>query len=317
MSRKGKHLWLVAFSIMLLSATQAASGSRDVPGSKDHPLLSRYPGSYIYRYSQKEFDRLYLLAGPVPSPSAGDVAKAERKRLEGKVTLIQYQAPRNRSAYEVFRNYEGAVREAGFSVLYLGRGREISGIRKFLDEYTDFWNVYATRDDPSKYFYLAAKTPLGDKAISLFVADSYDGPKVFLGVVEARSMETGLITAEVMAEELGRSGHVPIYGILFDFDSTAIRPESRPVIEEIATLLRDSPSLKLYVVGHTDNVGGLDYNMDLSKRRAEAVVRELVDRHGIDADRLRAFGVGPLAPVATNGTAAGRAKNRRVELVEQ
>jgi outer membrane protein OmpA-like peptidoglycan-associated protein len=77
------------------------------------------------------------------------------------------------------------------------------------------------------------------------------------------------------------------------------------------------PALKLYVVGHTDNVGLLDANLKLSQARADAVVQSLVTTHGIPAARLRAFGHGPTTPVSSNATDAGRALNRRVELVQQ
>ena len=87
-------------------------------------------------------------------------------------------------------------------------------------------------------------------------------------------------------------------------------------MDEIAKLLKTDAALKLRVVGHTDNQGGLDSNIALSKRRAEAVNAALVSQHGIAAGRLSAYGVGDLAPVASNTDEAGRAKNRRVELVQ-
>jgi OmpA-OmpF porin, OOP family len=96
-----------------------------------------------------------------------------------------------------------------------------------------------------------------------------------------------------------------------------IKPESAAAVAEIARLLTNTASLSLHVVGHTDNVGALAQNMDLSKRRAAAVVAALTTTHKIAATRLHAEGVGPLAPVASNDSEAGRAKNRRVELVKQ
>ena len=77
------------------------------------------------------------------------------------------------------------------------------------------------------------------------------------------------------------------------------------------------PDAELNVVGHTDNVGGLDYNKDLSERRAASVVAYLTAQHGIDAARLTSIGAGMTSPIATNDTEEGRAKNRRVELVKQ
>ena len=82
-------------------------------------------------------------------------------------------------------------------------------------------------------------------------------------------------------------------------------------------LLKKNPQWKIYVVGHTDNVGTYDYNMDLSQRRAKAVVGALAGSYGIEASRMRGTGVGPVAPVTLNETEEGRAKNRRVELVKQ
>jgi len=113
------------------------------------------------------------------------------------------------------------------------------------------------------------------------------------------------------------TGHASIYGIYFDFNKADIKPESEPALKKIARLLRQNPDLKLYVVGHTDSAGRLEYNMKLSKARANAVMNELTTKYKISAGRLKAYGVGPLAPVASNKTDEGRAKNRRVELVEQ
>ena len=125
------------------------------------------------------------------------------------------------------------------------------------------------------------------------------------------------IDAETMAREISETGSVSLYGIHFDTDRTEIKAESESTLAEIATLMSTVPDLTLYVVGHTDNVGAMDYNRNLARRRAEAVVAALVDRHGVAPERLTAEGVGPLAPVASNEGDAGRALNRRVELVRR
>jgi outer membrane protein OmpA-like peptidoglycan-associated protein len=121
---------------------------------------------------------------------------------------------------------------------------------------------------------------------------------------------------EAMAGDIKTTGHASVYGIYFDLDSYTIKPESEPTIKAIAEMLKANSSLKVYVIGHTDMTGKLEYNMELSGERAEAVVNALVDRYGIAADRLKAKGVGPLSPVSTNRTEEGRKLNRRVELVE-
>ena len=120
-----------------------------------------------------------------------------------------------------------------------------------------------------------------------------------------------------MGNDLNSTGHVSIYGIYFDTGQSMIKPESETAISEIAKLLESNSALKLYVVGHTDNVGSFDLNMKLSKDRAEAVAKVLIEKHGIAATRLKSHGVASLAPVLSNDTEEGKAKNRRVELVKQ
>ena len=98
---------------------------------------------------------------------------------------------------------------------------------------------------------------------------------------------------------------------------TDIKPESAAAIGEVAKMLQADAGLKVFVVGHTDTVGSVESNQKLSQGRAEAVMQALVKEHGIAAARLRAFGAGPFAPVSSNDTEDGRARNRRVDLVKQ
>jgi OmpA-OmpF porin, OOP family len=132
-------------------------------------------------------------------------------------------------------------------------------------------------------------------------------------------METGRVTidAAVMARELAANGRIALYEIYFGFGSADLTPASDTALREIAALLRKDATLQLFVVGHTDNVGTFQTNLDLSRRRAAAVVRALSTAHGAESNRLQAEGVGMLAPLAANDTDAGRARNRRVELVRR
>jgi OOP family OmpA-OmpF porin len=145
-----------------------------------------------------------------------------------------------------------------------------------------------------------------------------DGPgDYWLFIVEREAMKQDVtMDAAAMAGGLGENGRVALYGILFETGKADLKPESEPVLVEIAKLLTANATLKLYVVGHTDMVGDAAMNLKLSQARAEAVVAALVTKKGIAASRLIAHGSGPYAPVASNKTEEGRAKNRRVELVE-
>ena len=123
--------------------------------------------------------------------------------------------------------------------------------------------------------------------------------------------------ASSMDKSIRETGKAALYGIWFDTGKSELKPASEEALKEISKLLKNNSALKIYVVGHTDNVGTLESNMKLSQDRAAAVVNALTVTYGIAAARLKACGDGPTAPVATNDTEAGRALNRRVELVKQ
>jgi outer membrane protein OmpA-like peptidoglycan-associated protein len=143
--------------------------------------------------------------------------------------------------------------------------------------------------------------------------------EVTLRIIETRPMKTGQVTATAatIGQGLAAQGKFALYGLYFDTGKAVLRPESDAALAEVAQVLSGNPSLALYVVGHTDSAGQVAANVDLSDRRAAAAVKALVERYGIAAARLTAKGVGPFAPVGTNRTDDGRAKNRRVELVER
>jgi outer membrane protein OmpA-like peptidoglycan-associated protein len=118
-------------------------------------------------------------------------------------------------------------------------------------------------------------------------------------------------------QALAKEKKAVVYGIYFDFNSDKIKPESKPVLDEIAAALKDNPDWKLTVNGFTDNIGGDSYNLDLSKRRSASVRQALVTRYQVAPDRLTANGYGDSSPIDTNDTLQGRARNRRVELIRQ
>ena len=307
----------VAGLLIGLSAPFAAAQDQDMEGSKDHPLISRYPGSYIAKYLTKEFDEFSLPLGPVEEENT----ITKNQHLEGKITRIVYVAPAGRTVLEVFRNYQAALKKAGFETLFTcgpqGCGSTVA-------------NAYANSGDNADYWgpehgihYVSAKLarPEGDVYVSLLVDDL--GPDsrtdAELYVIEVKPMESDLITvnAASLANDINRTGHASVYGIYFDTGKADVKPESDATLSEIAKLIQGDPTLKLYVVGHTDNQGALDLNMDLSRRRAEAVLAALTTKYAVPATRLKAYGCGPYSPVASNDSEDGRAKNRRVELVKQ
>jgi flagellar motor protein MotB len=297
--------------LCLLPATLPFAHGQDAEGSKDHPLISRYPGSTINRYSQKAFDEYEL---PLSKVANGKYEKTQH--VEGKVTAIYYTTPEGRSALEIYRNYESALKNGGFQTLFTCAktcGEPPPGGSFPLDD------AFGNYGEDTRFLAAKLSRAAGDVYVALWVYDSSFDIKTFLAVIESKPMETGLVVvnAATLAGDISRTGHASVYGIYFDTGKAEVKPESDATLAEIAKLLQQNPQLKLYVVGHTDNQGTLDMNMDLSRRRAEAVLTALTTKYGVPAAKLRALGDGPSAPVASNDAEEGRAKNRRVELVKQ
>jgi len=323
-------------ALFILIVAAPTSAQEDVEGSEDHPLVSRFQGSAINQYRQRDFDEYLLPLGPWR-----DGELAESRPLEGRVTRLVYTLPEGTSVLEAYRSYLRALEEAGFEALFECASRECgSGFLNsvYLESANDIEEDFSPLE--AFYFrssfddehvgekrYLAARLarPEGDVYVSLAVLGPTtmtslgywkDHNYAALDLVEVQPMEAGRVTAGQMREEIDRAGHVTVEGILFDFDEAVLKPESRPALEEIAALLSENPDLRVYIVGHTDNAGTYEHNLDLSRRRAAAVVDALVTSHEIDRNRLMAIGVGPVAPVASNDTEAGREQNRRAVLVK-
>lgn len=311
----------VAFSALIV-CTGAAAAAADVPGSKDHPLLTRFKGAVITHYQTRDFDEAVM---PVKSIADRDkVAATDLATAEGRITRIDYSVPGNKSALEVMRNYEQALAGAGFQTVFQCDGdrcgRDMSGYLANSEKVMPP-GFNASFDPKNRYLVARRSNPQGDVHVLLWVAE--DGANnrtlVFEQVVDAKPMATGqvsVLTAADLKKSIDATGSVAIYGIHFDTAKADIKPESRPSLDEMAKLLAANPSMRVYIVGHTDNVGNLTANLDLSQRRAEAVAKALAGMK-IDAQRMVAKGVASLAPVASNANDAGRARNRRVELVLQ
>ena len=272
-------LLLAALTTVLPSLGRAA----DRAGCADHALFpTRMPDYSLADCKVEEY-------GTYSFQTAKN-AKTQTP-VEGKVTSITYAytgAKGNEpSALAVVRNYEAAIAKIGGTVVY---------------------------GDPARW--VVAKIVMDGR--EAWVQAEKGNGKIWLRIVEKKQMAQYIVAdAAAFGKDIAATGHVAVYGIHFDTNKSEVKPDSRPALEEIAKLLAQDSGLALLVVGHTDMTGSLDANMKLSQARGEAVVQALVSQHGVSAARLKGHGVGPLAPVATNDTEEGRAKNRRVELVKQ
>jgi OmpA-OmpF porin, OOP family len=271
---------LIVLLVALCCALPLGAQQKDDANCRDHPLFSRMPDYWIHHCIDKQFDAYAFKT---------DAKRTEQ--VEGRLWQISYypQATLKSkpSELQILRNYEEAVKKLGGKVIYAEKGREIFRV-----------------DTDGKELWIE-------------VTAEFTG-KYGLKIVERKGMSQDIVAnASAFANDIKTTGHVALYGIYFDTGKSELKPESEQSLSEIGKLLTKEPNLKVYVVGHTDNAGGLDANMKLSQNRADAVVQALVHTQGIAASRLKAFGAGPYAPVATNDTEDGKAKNRRVELVKQ
>lgn len=279
-----KRVIVVAIdAVALVLMGSVAFAQQDKAGCKDHPLLTRMPNTYIASCETREYDEVDFYEPPQGEKSI---------KVGGNVYVIEYRTKGEfegkRVPLQLMRNYANAARQIG-GIVYERTSNNMAYI-KLLKEGKEIW----------------------------VILNPYGGDRYYLTFVEKEAMRQDVVAdAKFMSEGISSTGHVAVYGIYFDFNKSDVKPESEPALNEIAKLLSGSPNLKILIVGHTDNVGGIEYNMKLSLARANAVVQALTTKYKVNPQSLKAYGVGQLAPVAPNKTDEGRARNRRVELVEQ
>jgi OOP family OmpA-OmpF porin len=287
-------------------AGSAAAASAGAGGFRIDP----YAGSTVRENETLAFDAYDFVVG---REANGDL---RTRSVEGRVTRTLYNNPSGRSTLEIARNYEQALRGQGLRIVHQCAGREACG---GTGNRASNWNDVAGMNIGvgGDFRYLAAEGEAGGRAIS--VAVMVNKQRNWVYVVEGEAMQTGQagVSADTLAADLADGGSARLDGIYFDTGRATLRPESRAALEQVAQLMNRDAALKLEIVGHTDAVGDDAANRRLSEERALAVRSALVVDHGVSDRRLRARGAGESEPVAPNDSEAGRALNRRVELVKQ
>jgi outer membrane protein OmpA-like peptidoglycan-associated protein len=271
-------LFVAVLCLLCLPAGLAAQD--DAAGCKDSPLLTRLPGCAIAYCGKSDFDAAELQTSLTKDPRTTHV--------EGKLEKIHYTCA-GKSALQVRRNAEQALRAAGFALDFTGY-------------------------DVPDHYVTARKGP---QWVAVVAAEMTDESDYDVTTVLTEAMKQEMTSdASAWAAEIGKTGHAAIYGIEFDTGKATLRPESEKVLGEVASLLQAQPDWKMKIEGHTDSTGAKAANQTLSQQRAAAVVAWLA-QNGIARTRLTPAGMGDTRPIADNATEQGRAKNRRVELVKQ
>lgn len=281
MKRSG--IIFIAVIMFCFLGALSARGGEDL---KDTPYFSGMPSHEIIEADDKEFDEFGFCDGK-------KVVTVEGKKWWKFYNLKD--GAKQPSDLQITRNYAAAVKSMGGTVLYEGKDWSCGDMQ------------YCGR-------IMTGRVVKGDKELWVEVSPCNGGFDYKLTVVEKEGMKQE-VTASDMLDKLNKEGSIALY-INFDTGKSMIKAESRPIIDQIVSMMKGNPGLKISVEGHTDNAGNSKSNKALSEDRAKSVVSALV-KAGIDSKRLSAAGFGQDKPIADNGSEEGRAKNRRVELVKK
>ena len=331
-----------------VSGQVEAKFQKDAAGAKDHPQLKRIAGSIILKAGGKKFDSHTIPLERIVFDYGTQKFKDWKKlTVEGTRTTLFYREPADAGTLECIRAYQQDLKGRGFDVLFEGASNSAptgdtnqldNGYGRFIKQVyvneTDYGIQQYTLPGCDDYRFIALKKPAADGAGDTYVTifcgattGAWKDPQKGIAegtvlarvdVLETKAMDNRMVVvkADEMQQQIDKSGRVALYGILFDTNKTELKPESDSTLQEIGKMLTADSSLKLLVVGHTDNAGEFEFNRDLSNRRAAAVVDALVKRFHVSKERLFPFGCSFSSPTAPNTTDEGRAKNRRVELVK-
>ena len=336
---------------LLLLTTPQLSAAPDAPGSKDNPQVKRLTGSQIILYRFKAFDEVNLPLEPVDIDDSTSKPKdTRRQHVEGAHTVLYYLMPPDVGPFEVVHQYGSELKEQrGAEDLWVpdggtplepqtsvGRGKFV--VRTYPDvESLSLGYFHGFNRDDMRYGSFKGKSANGGDLYVSVLAFPHGGsrsnaPQKFeeaiehakgqtiarVDIVETKPMAArmSVVKAEDITDSIAKTGKVAIYGVYFDTDKADLKPESKDALAEMAKAIQAAGAGKRFlIVGHTDNQGAFDHNQGLSARRAKAVTDALAKDYSLTAAGLVPVGVGMAAPVASNADEAGRAKNRRVEIV--
>ena len=316
------HTFTRKIGLLLLLFTSPAFALDD-PG-QDLPFLGRYPGSVIDHYKTVHYDEIVIPLGPL-----GKTGLARSETVEGQITYIRYKVPEDRSPLEFIRNYQQALQRAGFRILW--QCADHGCIRKGAPLNTPIWRGAPTgyTGGVENFYFNDGRMLTAEHRVSngvrtlVFINDNTEfGHSQVASVyaVQSKPMQSGMVSSDAeqmsrenMASALVQQGRFAMH-LPFDFNQETLRPDAQPTLIALSRLMRQHPSLRVRLEGHTDPVGTVAYNQKLSLHRA-LTVKSVLAAQGIADQRIEVIGYGATRPVANSDSEEGRAQNRRVEVV--
>lgn len=281
---------------------------------KEHKVIvTLFRGSTVSYDDKMGFDGFYV------TTAVSDSGILTTKVIEGNIHHRFCYVPNGHSINELITNYEEAIKSKGGKILVSSSGKAFfkefnkkrpdHGLTNY--EWIQFWlynNYYLSAfipGDEFDYYVLILPAQVDKKLVYSFV------------IIETKPMEKGFVTADNIDTDMLAKGHIAIYGIHFETGQSVIKAQSKETLNTIAGYLNNNPDKSFYIVGHTDNTGDFSANKTLSEERAKSVMNELTTNYNVSAEQLEAYGVSSLSPISSNSTDEGKAKNRRVEIVER
>lgn len=312
--KDGKTIFATVYMASFNNATIITQDIFEAETIKEHKVIvTLYRGSYVAYDDKIGFDEFYV------TTAISDSGILTTKNIEGNIHHRFCYVPAGNTVNQIIKNYEAAIKSKGGKILVSSSGKAF--YEEFHKKRPDHGNTNYEwlQFGLYNYYYLSAFIP-GNKFdyYVLVLPAQVENKLVYsLVIIETKPMEIGLVSAENIDNDILSKGHIAIYGIHFETGKSVVKSESKESLKSIAAYLNNNTDKKFYIVGHTDNTGDFAANKILSEERAKSVINELETNFNVNSAQLEAYGVSSLAPLVSNKTDEGKAKNRRVEIVEQ
>ncbi len=277
----------------------------------------------LFRQTHRVQDN-YTLLTSVPEYLEQDTEEYTRgfrikssQQLRGKYNREIYDYDKEQSASNVYTQIKHSLQANGYQEIFSCENKLCGDVAG--------WQLYLSQlvgeKENSQYYIAAKKTPVETKEteyVAFYISDIDGQTRTLVDIISTPTDHRFdiVVRTDDMLRTLEKDGRVVVDGIFFDTGSSVLKPESAKALELMSQLIKTNVNAKFAIVGHADNTGDFDFNMQLSDHRADAVKNALQHQYKVSATQLSSKGVGTLSPMTSNTDSKGRLLNRRVELIK-